>query len=99
MGLIQELVDQIRPDSDFNLMRAPLDRGELCRVIVVKIVLLGKQVVQQILSKHNSLHIVYAAAPHRDKGIFAHPQFRKQNSFAGFYGLLVLLEAVSEGVA
>jgi hypothetical protein len=53
MGLIQELVDQIRPDSDLDLLRASLDRGKLCRVIGVKVMLLGTQAFHQILCKHN----------------------------------------------
>jgi hypothetical protein len=53
MGLIHELADQIRPDSDLDLLRASLGRGKLCRVIGVKVVLLGTQAFHQILSKHN----------------------------------------------
>jgi hypothetical protein len=82
------LVDQICPDSDLDDIVHRLDRIPLGRMLGIDLGLDPQHAVHNVIAQHSSLHLVHATAIRRDKGIFAYPQSRKQNSFAGFFGPL-----------
>jgi hypothetical protein len=73
MGLIQELVDQIRPDSDLDDIVHRFNRSPLGGMLGIDLGLDPRHALHDVIIHHSSLHLVHAMAPRRDKSIFTHP--------------------------
>jgi hypothetical protein len=68
VDLQPELVKKVASNVHLEDKAHCLDCGQLCRIFSFNLVL----DLKQTFNKHNVLHFVYAAAPHRDKDIFVY---------------------------